>query len=292
MIQDIAPHKYHNIYKNVSARDEDLIIICRGAKLLCRIDETAAFPTVAEAEKIWNIDRNALQFLTSVDEINFFMADPSLDASEAYEWHNNLDIRGVEPLEVTFAALVATHLARWYTANRFCGKCGHPTKQKADQRALVCTECGNMIFPRINPITITAVVDGDKMLVAKYNRAHYNNRNNNYVLLAGYVEIGESYEDTVRREVKEETGLDVKKLRYVGSQPWPFSDTAIAGFYAEADSTLPLKRQEEELSELLWVKREDLPPRKNRTSITDNLIEWFRHNMSLEEIQAERDQLD
>ncbi|MDO4962468.1 MAG: NAD(+) diphosphatase, partial [Eubacteriales bacterium] len=179
-------------------------------------------------------------------------------------------------------------LAHWYSTNKYCGRCGAKLMHAENQRALKCPECKNVIFPRINPIIITAVLDGDKMLVAKYNRAHYNPRNNQYVLLAGYVEIGESYEDTVRREIKEETGLVVKNIRYVASQPWPFSQTTIAGFYAEADSSLPLKRQESELSVLEWVKREDLPPRKNMTSITDNLIEWFRHGMSIEDIRMER----
>ena len=138
-----------------------------------------------------------------------------------------------------------------------------------------------MVFPRINPIVIVAVVDGDRMLVARYNRKHFNPRNNNYVLLAGYVEIGESYEDTVRREVREETGLEIRNLRYMGSQPWPFSQTAIAGFYADADSSVPLRMQKEELSELVWVSREDMPPRKNLTSMTDNRIEWFRQGRPL-----------
>ena len=96
--------------------------------------------------------------------------------------------------------------------------------------------------------------------------------------------------DTVQGSTKPatlETGLEIRRIRYVASQPWPYSQTSIAGFYVEADSRKPLRIQEDELSELVWVKREDLPPRKNLTSITDNLIEWFRHGKTVDEIRKE-----
>lgn len=340
MIQDIYPHRYDNTYIEAEPEDDDLIIICRGQKVIARCggedrnrpdtevsecanvppaeqkmhkaeandaDETASrrtaetdtptaeLPDVRTAEKLWDIDRAKLIYLFKIDDRPYFLLNVDRDEEEhypeceRYRFEHILTIRAMEPMYTAFAAAVGAHLAHWYTGSRFCGRCGHRNIHAESQRAMVCPECGQVTFPRINPIMIVAVTDGDKLLVAKYNRKHFDTRNDHYVLLAGYVEIGESYEDTLRREVREETGLEVSNIRYIGSQPWPFSDTSIAGFYAEADSTLPLKKQADELSELKWLKREDVPARPNLTSITDNLIEWFRHGLSVEEILEERD---
>ena len=288
MIQDIFPYKYHNEYRNIAAEDSDYVIPVHQQRILCSCTETkASLPTAAEAERIWKIDRKKLRYLFAIDEMNFFLWDQDLEETAGFRWEHILTVRGLEPACISFAAAVGAHLAHWYENNRYCGKCGQPYSHSKTQRALVCPACGQVAFPRINPIVIAAVVDGDRLLVARYNKKHFNPRNNQYVLLAGYVEIGESYEDTVRREIREETGLEIRRIRYVASQPWPYSQTSIAGFYVEADSRRPLKIQEDELSELVWVKREDLPPRKNLTSITDNLIEWFRHGKTVEEIRKE-----
>ena len=287
MIQDIFPHKYSNVFKDTSAGPSAPIVAVREQKLCFRYGESGLeLPTVAEAEKLWNIDRSRLKFLFTIDETDFFLCDEELEEKEGYGLHPLIAVRGLEPAHLSFAAAVGAHIAYWYDTNRFCGKCGSPYIHKKNERALICPECGHTSFPRINPIVIAAVTDGDKLLVARYNKKHFNPGSDQYVLLAGYVEIGESYEDTVRREIREETGLEIRKLQYVGSQPWPFSQTAIAGVYVEADSRKPLCIQEDELSELLWVRREELPPRKNLTSMTDNLIEWFRHGKTIEEIRA------
>ena len=277
MIQDIFPHKFNNNYEPEAPSADSPVIICFNQKILCRCDgEVTALPSAGETETLWGVRAEELRFLFHLDGTAFFLCDRDLPPKEGYEWEKIMAVRGTEPSWISFAAAVGAHLAYWYDTNRFCGHCGHANVHSDSLRAMVCPACGQMTFPRISPIVITAVVDGDKILLARYNPKHRKTGNNQYVLLAGYVEIGESYEDTVRREIREETGLTIRNIRYVGSQPWPFSQTSIAGFYAEADSRIPLKMQEDELSELLWLKREEVPPRKNLTSMTDNLIEWFR----------------
>ena len=290
MIQDIFPSDYDNSYRNVSPEDKDLVVMCNSQRLIYRLNGSEAeLPTVGMLRDIWKADISGLRYLFSAGSKRFFLYREEAEERDGFVRDNLMVLRGLEPAYVSFAAAVGAHLAHWYDNNIYCGKCGDRLIHKETERALVCPKCGNTVFPRINPIIIAAVTDKDRLLVAKYNKKHFNTRNNQYVLLAGYVEIGESYEDTLRREVMEETGLRVKNIRYVTSQPWPFSQTSIAGFYAEADSTLPLKIQEDELSELVWIERDKLPARKNRTSITDNLIEWFRHGKSIEEIRDERD---
>ena len=291
MIQEIAPHKYNNQYKCASPENYSLLIACKGSRVMCICNEhEVKLPDISTAESLWGIDRTKLQYLFEIDDDMYFAYDDELSELSDYRYEHILTIRGRQPMYTAFAASVGYHLIDWYKHSRFCGCCGHKLMHSETQRAMLCTECGNVVFPRINPIIIVAVRDGDKLLVAKYNKSHFNPRNNNYILLAGYVEIGESYEDTLRREVREETGLEVRNIRYAASQPWPFSATSIAGFYAEADSTLPLKRESEELAVLEWVSRDKLPARPNTTSITDCLIEWFRHDISIEELQKDRDE--
>ncbi len=290
MIQDICPHSYNNTYKCEAPENYSRLIVCRGQRVLCTCTEDkAVLPEVQEAEGLWDIDRTRLRYLFEIDGEMYFGCEEELQETDGYHYEHILTVRGKQPMYTAFAAAVGYHIMDWYSSNRFCGRCGARLMHSETQRAMQCIKCGSVVFPRINPIIIVAVRDKDKLLVAKYNRSHFNTRNNNYVLLAGYVEIGESYEDTLRREVREETGLEVRNIRYAASQPWPFSETSIAGFYAEADSTLPLKRETDELSELKWVSREELPPRPNTTSITDCLIEWFRHDMSIADIQKERE---
>ncbi len=287
MIQDIAPHKFNNQYKCASPENYSLLISCRKQRVMCLCSEhEVRLPDISTAERLWDIDRTKLKYLFEIDDDMYFTYDDELCELGEYRYEHILTIRGKQPMYTAFAAAVGYHLIDWYNHSRFCGCCGHKLMHSETQRAMLCTECGNVVFPRINPIIIVAVRDGDKLLVAKYNKSHFNTRNNNYVLLAGYVEIGESYEDTLRREVREETGLEVHNIRYAGSQPWPFSATSVAGFYAEADSTLPLKRESDELAVLEWVSRDELPARPNTTSITDCLIEGFRHNIGIDELQS------
>ena len=95
------------------------------------------------------------------------------------------------------------------------------------ERAMVCPACGNTVYPKICPAVIAAVHDGDRLLLTRYRGRAFKK----YALIAGFNEIGESIEDTVRREVLEEAGVHVKNLRFYKSQPWVFTDTLLMGFF-------------------------------------------------------------
>ena len=136
----------------------------------------------------------------------------------------------------------------------------------------------NPVSPRISPVVIVAVRNGDKLLMAH----NIDNPNPRLFLISGFVEVGESLEQAVHREVLEEAGLRVKNIRYFGSQPWPFSDSLIAGFTAELDGDDTIHMQKEELSEAMWVRREDIPEYETDVSISCCLIENFRRGFTLE----------
>lgn len=172
------------------------------------------------------------------------------------------------------AALITTswHLWSWYRNHRFCGRCGQPLKPHDHERALVCDACGNMQFPVISPAVITAITCGDRILLARNANSPFAN----YALVAGYVEVGETLEHAVRREVLEEVGIHLKNVRYIGDQPWGVSGSHMFAFQAEADDQEPLVIQKSELSDARWFDRAEIEERGHAVSIAFELIERFR----------------
>ena len=136
----------------------------------------------------------------------------------------------------------------------------------------VCPECGQIEYPKICPAVIVAVTHGDKLLLTRYANRPFQN----YALIAGFVEIGETLEDTVHREVMEEVGVKVKNLRYYKNQPWAFTDTLLTGFYCELDGDPAITLDHNELCEGVWLSREEIPSRENDISLTAEMIERFR----------------
>ena len=143
-----------------------------------------------------------------------------------------------------------------------------------------CPACGNLVYPTISPAVIVAVTHGDRLLLTKYSPKNRPGSTRNYALIAGFAEIGEPLEDTVRREVMEEVGLPVKNLRFYKSQPWSFSGCLLSGFYCDLDSedeTVTL--QEDELGEGIWFDRAELPEGVSPISLTWEMIDRFRRGL-------------
>ena len=180
--------------------------------------------------------------------------------------------RNFEPPEAVFAAAVSESLCRWYWGARFCGACGTPMADSAEERARLCPDCGRVVYPKICPAVIVAVTDGDRLLLTKYRGRAFRR----YALVAGFAEIGEPIEDTVRREVLEETGLRVKNLRFYKSQPWVFTDSLLMGFFCRLDGSDRITIQESELSEAGWYPRSEIPGDYSPISLTGEMIERFR----------------
>jgi ADP-ribose pyrophosphatase YjhB (NUDIX family) len=127
----------------------------------------------------------------------------------------------------------ASQLVAWDRTHQFCGQCGAPTVASASERARHCPQCGLAHYPRIAPAIIIAVVrrqaDGSRLLLARNHRFPAGR----YSVIAGFVEPGETLEECARREVREEVGVEIRELRYFGSQPWPFPNSLMIGFTAE-----------------------------------------------------------
>jgi NAD+ diphosphatase len=172
--------------------------------------------------------------------------------------------------ELFWIAGRANHILDWDRSHRFCGRCGHPTQDKADERAKQCPACGLINYPRLSPAVIMAVIRGDRILLARNRRfsAPF------YSVLAGYVEPGETLEQCVRREIHEEVGLSVRNIRYFGSQPWPFPNSLMVGFIADyAGGAITVDQTE--LTEADWFSADALPDLPLKISIARQLIDWF-----------------
>jgi NAD+ diphosphatase len=165
----------------------------------------------------------------------------------------------------------AMHTADWLTTSRFCGRCGTKTTPLEGERAMACPSCGLHIYPRISPAIITLVRKGPLALLAsnaKFPGAFYST-------LAGFAEIGESLEETLVREVREEAGIAVKNVRYFGSQPWPFPNSLMIAFTAEWESG-DIAIDPKELSDAKWFSADALPMIPPPLSIARQLIDaWI-----------------
>lgn len=273
MIQDIAPHRYDNSFTHRrDPRPEDFVFFHRNEKemLIIREGENCRFPTVAE------VGADDLYFAFLIDEIAFFVgADRGTRLPEGidYEFLDQNLFRTMKPRHLAFAGITGMQLIRWLNLNHFCGACGTPMEESSWERAFVCSHCGKTIYPRLNPAVIVGVIHGDKILVTVY--AHRQSRG--LALIAGFTEIGETVEDTVRREVFEEVGIRVKNLRYYKSQPWSFSDSLLLGFFCELDGDAEdVVLDETELKEARWLRREELPDRRGEPALTAEMMQYFK----------------
>jgi NAD+ diphosphatase len=279
MLHEIEPHKLYNEFREQSPRPTDFLVVYFGDKsLLKKKGDAFEIPKVAD----FNRDDIPCHYLFSIDDVAYFLADLSISkelvesVSDDYVLCPARTYRYMGDPLLRLGGATAAHIAHWESQNHFCGRCGSETSRSDKERAIVCPKCGNTFYPRISPVVIVAVHNGDKLLMAH----NIDNPNPRLFLISGFVEVGESLEQAVHREVLEEAGVHVKNVRYFGSQPWPFSDSLIAGFTAELDGDDTIHMQASELSEAMWVKREDIPEYETDVSISCCLIEDFRRARS------------
>lgn len=283
MLQEIEPHIFDNNYYKRSAKKGD-IILCFGKNEIylredSRLPSGYQFPTYEEIFTDHNEDNDeSLHYLFSIDKAGYFLLDkadlPNSGASIGkYKFHSMQIFRSMgEGDTVPLAMMTGLHLYNWMKRNQYCGNCGEKTVHKENERALQCPSCGNLIFPHISPVVAVAIVDEDKLLMAKNAQGNINR----FSILAGFVEIGESLEQTVHREVYEEVGLKVKNLRYYNSQPWGLTNIEMMGFFVDLDGSNKITIQEEELAEAKWFKAEDIDWEMPTHSLSYTMIKEFK----------------
>lgn len=164
----------------------------------------------------------------------------------------------------------AFQIMNWHRTHIYCSRCSHPTQIKTTEIAKVCPKCGFFSYPNMSPAIIVAITKDNKILLArnKQRPAKF------YSVLAGFVEPGESLEDCVRREVKEEVGINVKNITYFNSQPWPFPNSLMIGFTADYASG-DIQVDGREISHAAWFDKDNLPEIPGSISIAWHLIQDF-----------------
>ncbi|MDU2063925.1 MAG: NAD(+) diphosphatase [Sporomusaceae bacterium] len=211
------------------------------------------------------------QSLTALDGQTYYTASANPQAlPEDFHWKTlrQLAVNPAHP--ITQAAYHIYHITHWLKKNKFCSCCAAPLTPSPTELALVCPACKNIVYPRISPAIIVAVKKDNKILLAQGSRF----KTPMFSTLAGFVEAGETIEDCVRREIREEVGIEVKNIRYVSSQPWPFPDSLMLGFTAEWASG-EIQIDNEEILSANWFDADHLPLIPTPGSIARQLIDSF-----------------
>ncbi len=289
MIQDIHGI-YHNEYQELIPEQDDCVMFVQGRRILMSRDseQTIRYITYGQLMEAsgGDISADACRYLFSIENQgitekyflgNSHMLTPQL--MEKYEYRQQNVFRTMKPEDKAFAGITACQLANWYENTQFCGKCGTRLEHDKVERMMKCPKCGAMHYPKISPAVIVAVTNGDKILMTKYAGRDYKK----YALIAGFTEIGETIEDTVRREVMEEVGIHVKNIRYYKSQPWSFTDTILMGFYCELDGEDTITMDAHELSVAEWIQRENIPTEYDGISLTNEMIMRFKEEADYEQ---------
>ncbi len=242
----------------------------RDRRLLVHLDgEAVRVPSLAEVERL---EPGRRQYLGTLGERQVVAVELP-DAAALPAGMELRELRGLFPLlpETHFwVAGRAVQIVAWDRDHQFCGRCAAATLEQVDDRSKKCPACGLVAYPRLSPAVIVLVERGDEMLLAR--SPHF--LPGMYSTLAGFVEPGETLEEAVAREIEEEVGVQVKNVRYFGSQPWPFPNSLMVGFradYAGGDIVV----DGVEIVDAGWYRADALPRIPLRVSIARALIEAF-----------------
>lgn len=253
--------------------DRDKFYLFNENKLLVKVEnDKYSIPEKIFLEKE-NIDVDYIQSLGAYRGINCYSGELcNYPKDGRYEL---VDLRQYSRLaseEEFYVSAKAKILHNYIKKNKKCGVCGFEMEDKMDEdKARYCSNCYNTVWPQTSPAIIVAVTKGDKLLLA-HNTLFPEGM---YSVIAGFVEMGETFEDCVRREVFEETGIKVHNIKYFGSQPWPFPNSMMIGFtaeYLEGDINV----DQIEIEHADWFTKDEIPGKYRKSmSISSKLIGWF-----------------
>lgn len=244
-------------------RNDQLLVLCETDR--CRVPLSAELETMKTAV----LKRH---YLGKLDNQPCFSVelDPFSPEPADGNFMGLRELFGMIDEEIFAMALHAVQIVDWDRMHQFCGRCGAKTEYAVSERAKVCRHCSAFYYPRIAPAVIVAVRWNDRLLLLRNKQF----RHDFYSVLAGFVEPGETLEECLIREVREEAGIEVKNIRYFASQPWPFPNTLMIGFTADYAGGL-LRPDGEEISDAGWFRVDEFPPIPGAISIARKLIDAF-----------------
>ena len=220
-----------------------------------------------------NIDITEKFLFHKDEEGNFYLLE-DIDSDlvpTGYSYHNMRELRQYHGQLIHKMASRGYQLYNWRRKHRFCGNCGHTFQAMKADRSLSCSNCGNLLFPQTSNAVITAILKEGKILLG-HNK---NFPDGLYSLIAGFVEMGESFEEAVHREIYEEVGIRVKNVRYFDNQEWPYPNSTMIGFFADYDSG-EITVDGEEILDAGWYTPENFPILPGEVSIARRMIDHYR----------------
>jgi NAD+ diphosphatase len=247
---------------------EAVCFVWRDDKILVRAGEPPTLPLFADFMRL-SID-GARHYLGRLEGIDCIAIRVAADTPEPAGWQwrglRTLFLQVPDPLLALAGR--AFQIVEWDRSHQFCGRCGARLRDKAAERARECPVCGLVVYPRVSPAMMVLVTRGKELLLARANRFPQAM----YSALAGFVEPGESIEDCIHREVREEVGVEVDRLQYVASQSWPFPHSLMIAYTAEYAGG-DMRPCDDEIVEAGWFPIDALPQLPNPVSIARQLID-------------------
>ena len=258
-----------------SDNGDALYFAFKGDQLICKSSAGMPEPITGDDFRWFDAEVLSKHYLGRYQGVASYALGVQGDLPEGYGMTGLRGILGKTSMPTFYLAGRALQIVDWHNTNKYCGRCGELTDEHPQDRAKLCSKCGLIAYPRLSPSIIVLVTKDEEMLLAR-NAAWPNGM---FSTLAGFVEAGESIEQTVHREVFEEVGLKVCNLRYFGSQSWPFPNSLMLGFHAEYDSG-DIVCQPGEIAEAKWFTKDKLPQTPPKTAISGWLIEEFMNPFS------------
>lgn len=261
---------------------DNVLLSQRGERWNALVCERRAKELGGEMDKIILLgtdpgERNAPRLALPLSD----EAAAELEAGDEYElWSlRAVGIKGVLPPDQVGALAQARSLLHWHENHQFCAKCGQKTEIRLAGARRDCPSCEAMHFPRTDPVVIMLAIHKDENGIERCLLGHHTRfEAPMYSTLAGFMEQGETIEAAVRREIFEEAGIEIKAVRYAGSQPWPFPASLMLGCYAEATSS-EIFLDETELTDACWFTREEV--REMLTRDMDSELPHVPHSFSI-----------
>lgn len=265
----------HETCPGASAHELSLVFVLGKAdRQIARVEATGVhLPALADVARWLGPEQRPLYFGRLDGAACWLIASDDERALPpgGWEWHECRALVGRMTPDQATAMASARQLDWWEKRHRFCGCCGTPTVAGERERARRCPACGASFFPSASPAVIVAITRGPELLLA-HNK---NFRPGMFSLLAGFLEPGETLEQAVVREVREEVGIEIADVRYVTSQPWPYPNSLMAGFRA-CHAGGEIRVDGVEIAEAGWFTRDRLPDIPRHGTVARALIErWL-----------------
>jgi NAD+ diphosphatase len=249
-----------------------LVFIFQGQKMI--VNKTGSGVEIPSGKDILQsgIEHSLPLYIGEMNQRPCFCAQSvsSVSMRQFFGLHGLRELFGSLSEEMFKMAALGLQVNNWDQVSRYCGKCSANFHLMKTERAKECLSCGNIQYPRISPAVIMAITRDQEILLARSKHLRFSF----YSVLAGYVEVGETLEECVEREVFEEVGLSIKNIKYFGSQSWPFTNSLMIAFTAE-HAAGKIRIDQSEILDAQWFSPNHLPQLPGWGSIARRLVDYF-----------------